>query len=361
MLRMVSWRPVAGTSARRSCACPAAVASPPAAPAPAAPAPKASPRSTPPRRRPPPPGSLTWPAASFGRARISLTSRRLHMKTLKWMIPCLFAAVSIAASGCHSQDQAAADNNGAMSPSQAKAAIGEVTIGHLVGADGTIAGDQKGNHFTAGQPVFVSFMIGKAPARTPVTIEWSGPNNQALASDQKLLSRGESTMSFSSKDTSAWPPGDYHVDISVGAHTVGTDPFSVVAPDQAESTATKPGDAIGEVKLGHQLGADGSIAAGKEGKKFAPGEPVYVVFRSGSAPEGTNVEIEWYGPDNQKLLTDQLQVKPGDSLMHFASGRNGGWGVGDYHVDLLVNGQKVDSERFSFVDETKADKTKAGR
>jgi len=115
------------------------------------------------------------------------------------------------------------------------------------------------------------------------------------------------------------------------------------------------------VKVGHQLGADGSIAAGQEGKKFSPGQPVYVAFRSGSAPEGTNVEIEWYGPDNQKLLTDQKQVKTGDDLMHFASGRNGGWGIGDYHVDLLVNGQKVDTERFSFVDETKADKTKAGR
>jgi hypothetical protein len=283
------------------------------------------------------------------------------MKTLKWMILCLFAAVSIAAAGCHSQDQAAADNNGVMSPSQAKAAIGEVTLGHQVGADGTIAGDQKGNRFTAGQPVFVSFMIGKAPAGTPVTVDWYGPNNQQVGSEPKVVSRGESAMTSSAKDTSAWAPGDYHVDVSVGGQKVDTERFSVVAPENAENTATKPGDAIGDVKVGHQLGADGTIAAGEESKKFVPGQPVYIVFRSGSAPEGTNIEIEWYGPDNQKLLTDQLQVKPGDSVMHFASGRNGGWGLGDYHADLLVNGQKVDTERFSVVDETKADKTKAGR
>jgi len=286
------------------------------------------------------------------------------MKTLKWMIPCLFAAVSIAAAGCHSQDQAAADNNGVMSPSQAKAAIGEVTLGHQVGADGTIAGDQKGNRFTGGQPVFVSFMIGKAPAGTPVTVDWYGSNGPQLGSDQKMVSRGESVMTFNAKDTSAWAPGDYHVDISVGGQKVDTERFSVVAPDNAENAenaATKPGDAIADVKVGHQLGADGTIAAGEEGKKFVPGQSVYIVFRSGSAPEGTNVEVEWYGPDNQKLLTDQLQVKPGDSVMHFASGRNGGWGLGDYHADLLVNGQKVDTERFSVVDETKADKTRAGR
>ena len=283
------------------------------------------------------------------------------MKTLRWMIPCLFAAMLIAAAGCHSQDQAAADNNGVMSPSQAKAAIGEVTLGHQVGADGTIAGDQKGNLFTAGQPVFISFMIGKAPAGTPVTVDWYGPNNQQLGNEPKVVSRGESVMTASAKDTTAWAPGDYHVDVSVGGQKVDAERFSVVAPENAENTATKPVDAIGDVKVGHQLGADGTIAAGEEGKKFVPGQPVYIVFRSGSAPEGTNVEIEWYGPDNQKLLTDQLQVKSGDSVMHFASGRHGGWGLGDYHADLLVNGQKVDTERFSVVDETKADKTKAGR
>src|SRR5579864_301567 len=119
-------------------------------------------------------GSLSVLAASLRRARISLTSRRSQMKTLKWMIPCLLAALWIAAAGCHSQDQAAADNNGVMSPSQAKAAMGDVTLGHQVGADGTIAGDQKGNRFTASQPVFISFMIGKAPASTPVTVDWYG-------------------------------------------------------------------------------------------------------------------------------------------------------------------------------------------
>jgi len=288
------------------------------------------------------------------------------MRTLNW-IPCLLIAALPAVAGCRSQDQAAADNGnpGMMSPSQAKAAIGDVTVGHQVGADGTIAGDQKGNNFTAGQPVFIAFKIGKAPAGTPVTSAWYGPDGQQIASDQKIVSSGDSTMTistmtFNSKDTSSWGPGDYHVDLSVGGQKVDTERFSIVAPDKAENTATKPGDAVADVAVGHQLGADGGIAAGQEGKNFVPGQPVFIVFRAGSAPAGTNVAIEWYGPDDQKLLSDQQQVKSGDTLMHFASDRTGGWGLGDYHADLLVNGQKVDSEHFSVVNENKAD-NKAGR
>lgn len=284
-------------------------------------------------------------------------------RTLNWTL-CLLIAALTAAAGCRSQDQAAADNGtpGVMSPSEAKSAIGDVTVGHQVGADGTIAGDQKGNNFNAGQPVFVAFKVGKAPAGTPVTIAWYGPDGQQIASDQKTVAGGDSisSMSFSSKDTSAWSPGDYHADISVGGQKVDTERFSVVAPDKAESTATKPGDAVADVAVGHQLSADGGIAAGQEGKNFVPGQPVYIAFRAGSAPPGTNVAIEWYGPDDQKLLSDQQQVKSGDTSMHFASDRTGGWGLGDYHADLLVNGQKVDTEHFSVVNEKKAD-NKAGR
>ncbi|HEV3455285.1 MAG TPA: hypothetical protein VHG32_01935 [Thermoanaerobaculia bacterium] len=167
------------------------------------------------------------------------------MKGTRYWIPCLLIAVLTAAAGCRSQDQAAADNGnpGVMTPSQAKLATGEVTIGHQVGADGTIAGDQKGNNFNAGQPVFIAFKIGQAPAGTPVVITWYGPSGQPIASDQKVVSSGESAMTFSSKDTSVWGPGDYHVDISVGGQKVDTERFGIVAPDKAENTATKAGDA----------------------------------------------------------------------------------------------------------------------
>jgi hypothetical protein len=269
--------------------------------------------------------------------------------------------VLVAAAGCRSQDQAAADNaSGTMSPSAAKAAIGDVTIGHQLGANGMIAADQKGNNFPAGQPIFVAFTIGKAPAGTPVTADWYGPNNQQLATDQKTVTRGQSSMSFASKDTTGWGAGDYHVDLSVSGQKVDTERFEIVAPEKAEGAgtgATKPGDAISDVTVGHQLGADGSIAADQQGKNFVPGQPVFVAFHSGSAPAGTVVEIDWFGPDNQKLGSDQKQIDPGQSVTHFATTSTGNWGLGDYHADLLVNGQKADTEHFSIVNAKKADKT----
>lgn len=280
--------------------------------------------------------------------------------TRNW-IPCLLVSVVLAAAGCRSQDQAAADNtSGTLSPNQAKAAVGDVAIGHQLGADGTIAADQKGNKFSPGQPIFVAIAIGSAPVGTPVTVDWYGPDGQQLATDQKTVTRNQSELSFASKDTTGWAPGDDHVDISVGGQKVDTERFAIAAPEKAEATGgTKPGDAISGVTVGHQLGADGSIAADQQGKNFVPGQPVFIAFRSGSAPAGTVVEIDWFGPDNQKLGSDQKQIDPGQSAMHFASTSTGNWGLGDYRADLLVNGQKADTEHFSIVNAKKADK--AGR
>ena len=42
--------------------------------------------------------------------------------------------------------------------------------------------------------------------------------------------------------------------------------------------------------------------------------------------------------------------------MHFAVPNTSGWRKGDYRADVSVNGQKVDTERFSIVDRDKADK-----
>jgi hypothetical protein len=165
-------------------------------------------------------------------------------RTLHW-ISCLLVALLLGAVGCRSQDQAAADStsSGMLSPKDAKTAVGEITVGHQVGADGTIAADQKGNNFNPGQPVVIAFRIGEAPAGTLVTVDWYGPGNQELATDQKTVSKGESAMSFGSKDTSAWSPGDYHADITVGGQKVDSERFSIVAPDKADDSATKGGDA----------------------------------------------------------------------------------------------------------------------
>jgi hypothetical protein len=293
------------------------------------------------------------PTAKF---RLAL-SEEVAMRTRHQVsLPSLAIAGLVVLCGCGAHDKTAGGANPeAMTSKQAKAAVADVAIGHQVGAGGTITGDQKGNNFTAGQPVMVALTVGKAPVGTPVTIDWYGPNGQQLATDQKTVENGNQAISFASKDTSAWGQGDYHADLSVGGQKIDTERFSIVPAEKTDSSDKQAAKAISNVTVGHQLGAAGAIANGQEGKNFQPGQPVYIAFVTGNAAPGTTVEVDWYGPNEQKLGNDQKQIASGDTVAHFAATQTSGWGLGDYRADLLVDGQKVDTEHFSIVNATKAD------
>lgn len=279
----------------------------------------------------------------------------------KTAIALAIAALVVLCDGC--AQSKSAENPAAMTPAQARAAVGDIAIGHQLSADGMIAGDQKGNNFTAGQPVVVAVAIGQAPVGTPVTIGWYGPAGQQLATDQRTVTRGNQSVSFAAKDTAAWSKGDYHADISVGGQKVDTERFSIAPAETAENTSATQtaGKAIGDVTVGHKLGAAGSIANGQQGKNFQAGQPVYIALATGDATPGTKVEVDWYGPNDQKLASDQKQVASGDTVLHFAALQTAGWSLGDYRADLLVDGQKVDTEHFSIVNAGQADQTSGGR
>ncbi len=281
------------------------------------------------------------------------------MRTRYASVSTLAMAGLLLLAGCGAQDKTAGVPK-AMTAKEAKAAVGDIAIGHQLAAGGTITGDQKGNNFTAGQPVIVALTVGKAPVGTPVTIDWFGPAGQQLATDQKTVGRGNEAISFAAKDTGAWGQGDYHADLSVGGQKVDTERFSVIPAEKADNTSKQDAKAISNVTVGHQLGAAGVIASGQEGKNFQPGQPVYIAFVTGDAPPGTTVEVDWFGPNEQKLGNDLKEIAAGDTVAHFAATQTSGWGLGDYRADLLVNGQKVDSEHFSIVNATRADQASGG-
>ncbi len=159
------------------------------------------------------------------------------MKTKKslWMASLMVAALPLTVAACHDDASANQMPPGEMTSRQAQASLADVSVGHQVGADGSIAGDQKGNNFTIGQPVMVALTIGKAPVGTPVHVDWVGPNGDSLGGDDKTVSKGQHTMDFV-KQTSGWAKGDYHADLSVGGQKVDTERFAIVDPNSGSGS-----------------------------------------------------------------------------------------------------------------------------
>ncbi len=277
------------------------------------------------------------------------------MKRIKVMPAlALLLAASLVAVACQSRTDA--EGNPTMGRLMAKRALTDVTVGHQLAADGSIAADQKGKSFKPGEIVYVTFDIAKAPAGTVVEVNWIGPDGKPVGSDTETVRSGQNYMNFASPDTSSWAQGNYHANITLGDRKVDGASFSIVEPGKEDKPATKPENAVSDAAIGHQLGAGGMIAADQQGKYFAPGDPVILAFKVGEAPAGTQVHVDWIGPDGKKVVSQDSQVARGNEYMHFAVPNTSGWSKGDYRAEVVVNGEKVDSERFSLVERSKADK-----
>lgn len=114
-----------------------------------------------------------------------------------------------------------------LNPVQAQSFIDDVTIGHEVGADGTVPAGKTGDDFAPGEMVYITMKVKDAPAGSAVKVVFNGTNNASVGEETKDVPAGATFISFS-KDTKGWPKGDYSADVWIGDEKVNTQHFQVV-------------------------------------------------------------------------------------------------------------------------------------
>lgn len=131
------------------------------------------------------------------------------------------------------EEKAGVDQPGDLNPVEAETMIDDVTIGHSVGSDGTIAADQQGDDFAPGDPIYVAMEVGDTPAGSAVKIVWFGPNETRIGEETKTVTAGEKNLGFQTTDTGSWAKGDYRAEIWIGDEKVNTQQFQIVDKDDA--------------------------------------------------------------------------------------------------------------------------------
>ena len=122
---------------------------------------------------------------------------------------------------------------GDISPLTGETWVDDVTIGHAVGADGTIPADQQGDDFAPGQTVYIAMEVGDAPAGSAVKVAWFGPGETRVGEETQNVVAGQNYLTFSAKDTANWPLGDYRAEVWVGDEKVNVQQFQIVEASQA--------------------------------------------------------------------------------------------------------------------------------
>lgn len=122
------------------------------------------------------------------------------------------------------------------------------------------------------------------------------------------------------------------------------------SPPPAASAPTSPpmdqgGARVERVTTAKSVNPDDS--PGEASAAFAKGDTVYVSLWTANAPVGTELRARWVGPDGKQFNEDRIVTdKMGDGYTSFFARNRNGWAVGNYRVEILLNGQPAGSVAF---------------
>ena len=124
-------------------------------------------------------------------------------------------------------EQAGTSSPSDIAPTTAQSWLDDVTIGHQLAADGSIATGTGGDDFAPGQPIHIAIETGDAPPGASVKVVWYGPNETKINEENKPVVAGQKYLNFTA-DSTGWAKGDYRAEIWVGDEKVNTQQFQIV-------------------------------------------------------------------------------------------------------------------------------------
>ena len=112
--------------------------------------------------------------------------------------------------------------------------VGKFRIGRAFAADGSVTDETS--TFSQGEQILVSFELKGIPAGAVAKVVWTTDGGKkVLGEEQKTPASDTGFVSFSAKETAAWPVGDYYMlmQVSDGGGTtfggLGGKDFRIVA------------------------------------------------------------------------------------------------------------------------------------
>jgi hypothetical protein len=104
---------------------------------------------------------------------------------------------------------------------------------------------------------------------------------------------------------------------------------------------------VTNVDLGTAVGADNRVAAGAATTDFRASDTIHAAVTTEGTPSGASLTARWTFEDGQVVdETTQQVAGSGNAVTHFHISMPGGLPPGNYQVEILLNGTRVESRSF---------------
>jgi len=115
--------------------------------------------------------------------------------------------------------------------------------------------------------------------------------------------------------------------------------------DTGSSAETAAVAKVTDLKVGRSIGADKRLT--DETDAFRPTDVIYAVVETKGADPNAALLARWTFQDGQVVDESSRSIAAaGEDVTEFHISKPGGWPKGKYKVEVLLNGQPVESEDF---------------
>src|SRR5918999_4316372 len=102
---------------------------------------------------------------------------------------------------------------------------------------------------------------------------------------------------------------------------------------------------VADVKLGRSVGADKRVTG--ETESFRPTDVIYAVVETQGTGSSAELQARWTYEDGQVVDESSRNISAaGGDFTEFHISKPSGWPKGKYKVEILLNGQSVETEDF---------------
>ena len=115
--------------------------------------------------------------------------------------------------------------------------------------------------------------------------------------------------------------------------------------DTGSSAETAAAAKVTDLKVGRSIGADKRLT--DETGDFRPTDVIYAVVETKGTDPNAALVARWTFEDGQVVEESTRNIAAaGEDVTEFHISKPGGWPKGKYKVEVLLNGQPVESEGF---------------
>lgn len=120
---------------------------------------------------------------------------------------------------------------------------------------------------------------------------------------------------------------------------------STTTTSSTEAIPTPAVVTVTAVDLGKTVGADKRVT--DPTTSFAPKDVIYATVLTSGSSSNSVLKARWLAPDGQVIEeTEQVIAPTGEAATEFHIGKPDGWPAGKYKLEVLLDGQPVQSVEY---------------